>query len=71
MNTIPFNIVQDDQQITLAMQSENAYRLQQLVGMYQASADKDAFVHTLCARLLLEHDRRQLLRCEGERMRDA
>lgn len=54
------SIVLDDQRITEALATNDSFRLQQLIGLYRTSYDKDAFVAALIAKLMLEHDRRAL-----------
>ncbi|PIG08776.1 hypothetical protein [Comamonas sp. 26] len=59
MNTLN-SIVTDDNAISDVLNSDGGFKLQQLVDLYRTAPDRDAFICTLCMRLLLEHQQRVL-----------
>lgn len=56
MNTHAY-IVATDNAISAVLHSGSGYQVQQLFDLYRTSPDKEAFVHVLCTRLLLESKR--------------
>jgi len=54
------SIVIDDNAISAVLNSDGGFKLQQLVDLYRTAPDRDAFICTLCLRLLLEHQRHPL-----------
>lgn len=60
MNNTLSRIVSDDQAITETLEGPEGVRLQRLVDLYRTSGDRDAFVYTLAARTMLEHQQRKM-----------
>lgn len=56
MNTLSY-IVATDNAISAVLHSGDGHQVQQLFDLYRTSPDKEAFVHVLCTRLLLERSR--------------
>ena len=56
MNTLSY-IVATDNAISAVLHSGDGHQVQQLFDLYRTSPDKEAFVHVLCTRLLLESKR--------------
>ncbi len=59
MNTLN-SIVTDDNAISDVLNFDGGFKLRRLVDLYRTAPDRDAFVCTLCTRLLLEHQQRVL-----------
>lgn len=56
MNTLSY-IVSTDNAISAALHSGSGHQVQQLFDMCRTSPEKEAFVHVLCTRLMLESSR--------------